>query len=237
MIELVFVIVIVGILSSVISSSFERNTLREAADQVVSHIRYTQHLAMVDDKFVPNPEMSKESTQARKSKHAQEWFRGRWQIRFHRTVDTAVVWSYSIFSDTLGTVSYGGEPDEGELAKSPQNPQQYLTGGFSGGVVGLDSPQRVKRMALGEKYGIDAIVFSPSCTNNQGINQSRRISFDYIGRPFQSDLSNTASWTKPYQSDKIIQSPCNIVLSSGNRSITITIEPETGHTYISSQTF
>ena len=54
MLELVFVIVIVGILSYFVSSSFQRNPLREAADQVVSHIRYTQHLAMIDDKFDPN---------------------------------------------------------------------------------------------------------------------------------------------------------------------------------------
>ena len=44
MIELVFVIVIAGILSAMIASSFDGNNLRQAADQIVSHIRYTQHL-------------------------------------------------------------------------------------------------------------------------------------------------------------------------------------------------
>ena len=126
MIELVFVIVIVGILSSVISSSFERNTLREAADQVVSHIRYTQHLAMVDDKFVPNPEMSKESTQARKSKHAQEWFKSRWQIFFANTEGSGNQWSYMIFADSP---NYTGTPDVSEHAKNPLNVNQYLSGG------------------------------------------------------------------------------------------------------------
>lgn len=217
MLELIFVIVIVGILSFIAASSFQRDTLREAADQVVSHIRYTQHLAMMDDKFKSN------------GANAQNWFRENWQIRFHRTVDTELVWSYSIFSDKP---NYGGEPDEPELAKNPLNPNTYLTGGFSGGVIGLNSPKISKEMILGQKYGIQTITFSPSCTNNQGINQSRRISFDYMGRPFQGDLSNLASWTMPYQADKLIQTTCSIVLSNGTENITIAIEPETGYTHI-----
>ncbi len=71
MLELVFVIVIVGILSFIAASSFQRNTLREAADQVVSHIRYTQHLAMTDDKFDPNE---------------AQWFMRRWTLRFQQNV-------------------------------------------------------------------------------------------------------------------------------------------------------
>ena len=51
MVELVFVIILVGILSFFISERLQRNTLQEAADQVISHIRYTQHLAMMDEKF------------------------------------------------------------------------------------------------------------------------------------------------------------------------------------------
>ena len=214
MLELVFVIVIVGILSAAIMPSFNRNNLQEAADQLVSHIRYTQHLAMMDDKFDSGD---------------TEWYRGRWQIRFHRTVDTVEVWSYSIFSDRTG---YSGEPDEPELAHNPINNEQYLTGAFSGGVVSLTSPKRTESMALGEKYGITNVLFSSACTNNSGINQSRRISFDSMGRPYQGDLSNTASWTQPYQSNKLIQLRCNIIISDGTDIKTIVIEPETGFTHI-----
>lgn len=214
MLELVFVIVIVGILSVAILPSFNRNNLREAADQLISHIRYTQHLAMMDDKFDASE---------------TEWYRGRWQIRFHRTVDTVEVWSYSIFADRTG---YSGEPDEPELAHNPLNMEQYLTGGFSGGVVSLTSPKRTRTMALGEKYGITDVLFSSACTNNSGINQSRRISFDSIGRPYQGDLSNVVSWMQPYQSNKLIQSTCTIRLSDGSDNIRILIEPETGYAHI-----
>jgi len=51
MIELVIVIVIAGILAAVMMPRLERDSLREAANQVVRHIQYTQHLAMVDDVY------------------------------------------------------------------------------------------------------------------------------------------------------------------------------------------
>ena len=51
MLELVFVLVVIGILAAVMIPNMQSTALREAAIQVVSHIRYTQHLAMIDDKF------------------------------------------------------------------------------------------------------------------------------------------------------------------------------------------
>ncbi|WP_024955159.1 pilus assembly FimT family protein [Sulfurospirillum arcachonense] len=67
MLELVFVIVIVGILSVMIAPSFNNNNARKAADQIISHIRYTQHLAMMDNKFDPA---------------VGTWFQQRWYIEF-----------------------------------------------------------------------------------------------------------------------------------------------------------
>ena len=58
MLELVFVIVVSGILAATFIPRFDRDNLQEAADQVISHIRYTQHLAMVDDKFLADKNIS-----------------------------------------------------------------------------------------------------------------------------------------------------------------------------------
>lgn len=77
MIELVFVIVIIGILAAVIIPNTRTNPAAEAATQLQSHIRYTQHLAMINDKFD-----STDST----------WMRNRWQIVFNGN-------QYSIVSD------------------------------------------------------------------------------------------------------------------------------------------
>ena len=67
MIELIFIIVVVGILAAVAVPQINRNSLVEAADQVAAHIRYTQQLAMNDNKFDPND---------------PDWFKRLWRIQF-----------------------------------------------------------------------------------------------------------------------------------------------------------
>ena len=66
MIELVFVLVVIGILAAAIIPRMRTNPVQEAAIDLVSKIRYTQHLAMSDDKY--------DRTVA--------WYKNRWQIVF-----------------------------------------------------------------------------------------------------------------------------------------------------------
>jgi prepilin-type N-terminal cleavage/methylation domain-containing protein len=80
LLELVFVIIVIGILAVLAMPNFNRNPLVEAAEQVAGHIRYTQHLAMVDDKFDPNDQL---------------WFRENWQIEFKSATNVY----YEIYSD------------------------------------------------------------------------------------------------------------------------------------------
>ncbi len=207
MLELIFVIVIVGILSFVAASSFQRDTLREAADQLVSHIRYTQHLAMMDDKFNPSD---------------LKWFRHRWQIVFGSSAYTGNKTAYTIFSDSAASVT--GQADISEMAKNPLDNTKLLSGGYSGTLYTTDS-RATKEMNIGEKYGIVSYTLTGGCAN-------ARISFDYLGRPFDGNLANTTSWVTSYQSDKMIQSTCRITLSNDTSSIVIAIEPETGYTHI-----
>ena len=235
LIELIFVIVIIGILSAVLAPRFNRPTLTEAANQLVSHIRYTQHLAMVDDKF--------NSTRP-------TWFKERWQLRFHRSVDSKEVWTYSIFSDK-GLHDKNPNVSNQEVARDPLNPGtvnssgqlingQYLTGGFSGGSVGLNNKRRNKNMSLGEKYGVNWVSFTRSCSTGNPLtsNQSRRIIFDNIGRPYYNYLKDTNSMaSNPYQNMDIIKNQCVISLCTerkcvGGDIIQIAIEPETGYTHI-----
>lgn len=67
MIELIMIIVVVGILATAIIPRVDRDTLVEATNQVASHIRYTQHLAMMDNKYIPGSET---------------WYQNRWKISF-----------------------------------------------------------------------------------------------------------------------------------------------------------
>ena len=100
MLELVFVIVVVGILSFIAASSFQRNTVQEATDQLLSHIRYTQHLAMTDDKF---------------NAGIANWYRNQWHLDI--VVDNTL-WVYSVLSTN----------NPGTYAKDPQNPSAFLSG-------------------------------------------------------------------------------------------------------------
>jgi prepilin-type N-terminal cleavage/methylation domain-containing protein len=135
MLELVFVIVVVGILSYFAASGFQRNTAVEAADQIVSHIRYTQHLAMQDDKF--------DSTDA-------TYYRERWQIRF--TTDSSGTGHevYWIMSDRDHN---GLLTDLSDYAKDPLDGTKYLSGDTTLG------NNRSPALDLTAKYGINGIVY------------------------------------------------------------------------------
>jgi prepilin-type N-terminal cleavage/methylation domain-containing protein len=222
--ELVFVILIVGILSALIAPNFsdEKSQLIQAAKQIVSDIRYTQHLALVDDKFDPTD---------------QDWYKTRWQVIFQKSSnssgkDTDDEWAYTIFSDTAGT--HTGNPDISEMAVNPKNPNKLLSGGFSS-ALDWEDKRATKLLNIGKSYGIKDVRFSRSCSSNN----SKRVAFDYLGRPLYRNIKNLS---RPYGSsgaNYLIQSQCIIKLCYDNpcgadpdRVISIAIEPETGYTHI-----
>lgn len=168
MMELIFVIVVIGILAAVVIPRTGSNKLHEAAIQVVSHIRYTQHLAMVDDKF--------DTT-------SSNWYRARWQIYFKHDSDGSGNVVYTIYSNKdLDDMTTSVNPDADEIAKSPLD-RKNLTG---------DSlyTDRTENMNISKKYGI-AIANMDTMMSN-GCNQARRIFFDHLGRPLLE--SNTAAY-------------------------------------------
>lgn len=209
MLELIFIIILIGILVTVVIPRTGSNKLQEAATQVVSHIRYTQHLAMVDDKFDAND---------------ANWYKNRWQIFFASTEGSSGEWAYSIFSDSSGRST--GNPDETELAINPLDRSKYLTGGYSAGIIPFGHPKVTKELNLGKEYDVKNIVFSNSCS----ITKSTRIAFDYLGRPFRGAFYN---YNSAYPAkNRLITTQCTITLSNNSKSIVIAIEPETGYSHI-----
>lgn len=204
MLELIVVIVVVGIISVMAIPRFERDNLQEAADQILSHIRYTQQLAMTDNKFDPSK---------------KEWYKERWQIFFANTKQTNYIHSYTIFSDKVNPDVKVGFPNPNEIAKDPTNPSKLLTGGYSG-AVNFDDPRVSKNLRIGETFGIKDIKF-------KGIGNATRITFDEIGRPY-SAVQNAKNST-----DKLLEKPCTITLSDDNdKNISIAVCNETGYAFI-----
>ncbi len=222
LLELVFVIVVVGILTAVILPRTKTNPLQEAAIQLLSDIRYTQHLAMVDDRY--------------DSDDANKWFKTRWQIFFAKTKGSDNNWAYTIFSDKSG--KHTGNPDISEIAKNSENPNIYLTGGYSKGILpyyknshaneGIN-PRITPSMNLGHHYNISNVKFK-NCGKS---NKSRRIAFDYLGRPLVGNIRYLTSSYAKNGSSYLLQTTCNIMLSdTSGTSVTINVEPETGYIHI-----
>lgn len=130
LLELVFVIIVIGILAVLAMPNFKGNPLQTAAEQVASHIRYTQHLAMVDDMFD-----DKNST----------WYKSFWRIRFYQNTGT---FYYTIFhdSDQNGNCDFGA--GKTEVAIDPLNKINFHTSNGN------------KQMNLTDTYGIISVTSS-----------------------------------------------------------------------------
>lgn len=97
LLELVFVIVIAGILAFVLIPKSSDTKLLESANQLISHIRYAQQLALNNDQFDPNDE---------------NWYKKMWRIEFENN-GTYKVWR-------------GNEAKSNKIAPDPANPGQKL---------------------------------------------------------------------------------------------------------------
>jgi len=215
LLELVFVIVIIGILAAVIIPSTKTNPIREASIQLLADIRYTQHLAMVDDRFDVND---------------AGWYHELWQINFTTggSASSNHKVAYAIFSDWKNT--HTGHPERDELAKDPLT-GKLITGGITN-TVPYNDPDALERANLGLKYSVGSISFSSSCMSSG----SKRIAFDHLGRPIKGNISSPTNSTTLVTAMKFITATCNITLFSVNNdeNVTISIEPETGYTHITS---
>lgn len=163
MLELIFVIIVIGVLAVLAMPNFNRHPLQEAAEQVAGHIRYTQHLAMVDDKFDPT-----DST----------WYEKRWQIRFpYTTISGELISYYEIYSE----IDKEGNSDKKEEAIDP------LTGktlGDGADAVGSIPPDALTNLT--KRFGI--VKIGGTCNTLSGA-AYHPISFDSFGRPYEGVFS------------------------------------------------
>ncbi len=214
MMELIFVIIVIGILSAVFIPRFGQNNLSQAANQLISHIRYTQHLALMDDKYDQNN---------------ATWYKARWQIFFANTNGSDNQWAYTVYSDSI---NQDGVPNVNEIALNPLNKSKKLSGGYSVGTVAYGDSDASDDLNLGHKYGLTNVVFSNNCNGN-----GLRISFDHLGRPL---YDGPHLLDGPYMdggNSMLIQkdaagNPCIITLTGSNGSSRIAIEPETGYVHL-----
>jgi len=220
LIELIFIIVLIGIMSAVASAYFRDDKLALAAYQVLEHIRYAQHLAISEHKFDPKDQTYIASGfSGNNGKYYRSW----WQIRFVMQMGgTPQIVGYSVYSDR----DRKGNIDRTTHQEAATNPYDSLK--LNTFIAGDSSPD----VNLLSKYSINNIAFSAGCqavgfTTIQG--DIGAIVFDEKGRPYFG-IANGAQ-NSPYQYR--LTSNCVITLTGDdNRNADITVYPETGYAEI-----
>ena len=193
LVELIFVIVVVGILAFALWPTKQPTQALEAARQIVAHIRYTQHLALNDDKFATHTDTGGTDS------IAKDWYKRLWRITFSDTQAdkncNSVGWRYAVYQNIAGDLSDSGQPNgEMEAAMNPAEPGKKLSGCYPGAHQNTTSS-----MDLTKTYGIlskkennkneDGLKFDEFATDSR----IKGIIFDELGRAYPS-----GEWTSPY---------------------------------------
>ena len=204
MIELVFVIVILGILASLALPRMERDLKQEAADNILSAIRYTQHLALTDNKTAPGD---------------SDWQKKLWAIRFDSDTDGGFL--YKVASNTSGT----------NISK-PESAIDPINGKYMFATSNTLQDDESPNVLLGKKYGIDTVDFTNCQTIANPvnpINTSKHIAFDQLGRPHKG-VYNTAK--NDYRTVMTADCMIRFGFKDGSDDLRISIAQETGYAYI-----
>ncbi|PHR55704.1 MAG: hypothetical protein COA44_09620 [Arcobacter sp.] len=168
MIELVFVIVIIGIMSAMIIPRLDRDNRFEAATQVLNHIKYTQHLALTEDMFQDgNPDTGP----------GTGWFKSRWEIQFY------TCGGYAIHSDRGQN---GGNAASLDAALDPQTGKRLWIGAGVGANCTAPVAGDFEKMDLSEHYDLVNFTLTPSCRG--AVATTGQISFDSLGRPYGANI-------------------------------------------------
>jgi len=205
MIELIFVIVVLGILASLAMPRLERDTRQQAADNILSAIRYTQHLALNDNKTNPN---------------SDTWQMTLWKIQFVEYSDN---YRYRIGSDA----NEGGAIDKNESAIDPLNGKYMYNNSLA------QQSDESSNVFLSDQYGITDIDISGGCGIASGVSSALQIAFDNFGRPFRGISVATNDYGRYVNQDCNITFTAADAFPSD--PIIVTIEKETGYVSIVGQ--
>jgi len=237
--ELVIVIIVIGILVAVVPISIPNNNLQVAADNLIKNIRFTQSLALKEDKYQPFP-LKNNPIENNRSKY---WFKQWWQIRFSTFDDNGKThYWYEIFSDQPYNTSTKNFTAQANLpvtlwyksiAKNPLNLKLLI--GHCGVSNYPECNETDTKLDLTKTYGIKKVEFV-------NFDRSKRLVFDNFGNVFLREGDDgDAGDINPLDSAKrklliktaniklCLDNPCQYTIS---RCIQINITP-TGYIYSS----
>lgn len=218
--ELIFVIFIFAITAYVASPKFNLS-LNVAANQLLSHIRYAQHLALNDSLIFNTKNQANLLSRIHPSIDPDKLLNRKqfWQIQFHQT-GIYTKNSYSIFFDTprfSPTTDNDNQPMPGDLIAVSGANKKCLSG-YSTDNTPFECRNNTEvSVRLFEAFNINKLDFSgDSYCKEMG---TFRILFDEFGKPYCS--KNKQALTKIMK----------ITLYKNKDSKSICITPESGYAY------
>jgi len=213
MLELIIVILVLAILAASSLPRLKRDTRFEAANHMLTMIRYTQNLALHDNKQISDNPL---------------WQRRFWRFQIYNCSNGSGLY-YLIGSDN----NMQGSIDKNESALDPSNGKYTYWNGTQECPTSAIPSDISPNIFITQKYGINEVNFK-SCTIMQdGISKSssaQHIGFDSFGRYYKS---YTASTTPNYNGVGV--GDCKIEFKFEDSTIkpfTIVVSKETGYAYL-----
>jgi prepilin-type N-terminal cleavage/methylation domain-containing protein len=216
MIELIVVIVVIAILAASAIPRFKRDTRVEAINHMLTMIRYTQNLALHDNKHDSNN---------------TAWQTSFWRFNLNNCSNKSGIY-YQIGTDT----NYNGAIANEESAIDPSNGKFTTWFGAKPcpDIESIDDNSISPNIFINQKYGIKKVTFNGCriCVdqNCNRTSSAKHIGFDNFGRPIKSYLGNI----EPNYNGHVV-GDCKIKFEFIDDSIApfrIIIPKETGFAYL-----
>lgn len=210
MLELTMVIVVLGILASLAIPRMDRDIRQEAGDNILSAIRYTQHMALTDN--VINTSNA-------------EWQQAFWRFGFEKCSDSGMFYYVAADKDM------GGNIDASEAAIDPKNGLRIMGSNAQPCESNIEEQTNASPdIFITKNHNIsDGGITFTNCGNGDG----KYIGFDQMGRPHRGFVGSS----EPNYAT-IITTDCVISLDFDDASfddMEINISKETGYAFIVGQ--
>ena len=172
-IELIFVITLIGIITSQVSIKNNLSKIKLAKQQIILHLKYVRYIAMIDNKY---------------DKDNPLWFRKRWTLKFLNCQSSIGGLYYVIYSDE----NENGYISKNETLKDPLT-NNYI---YSYQCKEDSLYDKNKLVLLTKRYNVDRINISCNKTSTIG-----QLSFDIYGE-LHSKLSTNSNEKEKYKINK-----------------------------------
>ena len=220
MIELVFVIVVLGVLAALALPRMDRDFRQEAVDNVIAALKYTQHMALNDNVIESN---------------SSNWHRKFWRFGIQGCSDAGIFYYVGTDTDRGGNI----DVSKGEAAVDTSNGMLMMGVNSApceddlSGQVYSNGLAPSPNIFLTKKYGIadGTAGHNGNIISSGGCSGTSYIAFDYLGRPHKGITGVTTP-----NNATLLASDCKITLQFDDTSIAdavITVERETGRVYLS----